>query len=670
MLINNNYIKKKIMDKLEIYKNIECFFPKTIGDIEKLVCEETKEAEIAVNNIIELKHENRTFLNTVYAFDVVQSRFYTLIVLLQAVESVNPSEEMRNAAYHNGLKLRAHAIDHFLQNIDIYKTLKTYAEILAHTENLNDEQKYFLEKLLKAYEHNGLHLLPEKLDRLKNIKKELEEHKLSFKRNINIDTPIVELAEEQLKGLSTNFIGSLKKNNNKYILQVDSATYNEVMESCEVEDTRKTIWRLLFNRGYPANKNELAQIIALRDEWAKMIGYNNFADLDISTQMARTVDTVEHFVNDIIGKAEDKFCKEMIDLKKHLPESVVLSEKGKFKFWDIHFVKSVYKKQYLALSEEDISAYFPFDYTFKQLLAIYEQFFGLILQTYKNVNLWHETVNCVAVYKGNVFLGTIILDLFSRQGKAPYAFFLDIAPAMLSHKRPAIGLVVASFSNPINKQPALLKLANVRTFFHEFGHALHGILGATLMPSLAGTRVKSDFVEMPSQMLEEWMWNPEVLKFISKHYQTGESLPEKVIQKILELKHFDSGYWIKRQASLAKLSLELYKDGKYKNIEEIQKNIFSTVVSCVEYDDDNHDYASFWHLIDYGSKYYSYLWSKIFALDLFDKIKESGLFNKEIGKNYIDKILSKGGSAEPQELINNFLGRESNTDAFFKDLRL
>ncbi|HVX00028.1 MAG TPA: M3 family metallopeptidase, partial [Candidatus Babeliaceae bacterium] len=195
------------------------------------------------------------------------------------------------------------------------------------------------------------------------------------------------------------------------------------------------------------------------------------------------------------------------------------------------------------------------------------------------------------------------------------------------------------------------------------------LLGATEMASFSGTNVKRDFVELPSQMLEEWTWDRDMLAKISSHYITGKSLPQEIISTILKLKHFDAGQFVKRQIALSKISLELFAPGRIKDVDTIAQKIFSKLTHIYQ-STENHFVASFGHLTGYGAKYYSYLWSRVFALDLFETIKQHGLLNSEIGHRYRNEVIGKGGSQDPEILLKNFLGREPKSDAFFKELRL
>lgn len=272
-------------------------------------------------------------------------------------------------------------------------------------------------------------------------------------------------------------------------------------------------------------------------------------------------------------------------------------------------------------------------------------------------------------------MGSIVLDLFPREGKFPCACQTTIIPSVydkVGTRIPAVVLVIANFSKPTADQPSLLTHREVKTFFHEFGHALHSIFGATNLFGQSGTQVKSDFIELPSQMLEQWLWDKQVLRDISSHYKTNEKLPDALIDRMIAAKNVFIGTQIDRQINMAVYSLELYSAMGDVDSDQLDKKIAGLYSPYETYIPEAHQQASFGHLVDdlYASKYYSYLWSEVFAADIFDTIKQHGLTNSEIGTKYRDTILAKGGSADPEELLVNFLGRKPTQDAFLRSLGL
>ena len=231
-----------------------------------------------------------------------------------------------------------------------------------------------------------------------------------------------------------------------------------------------------------------------------------------------------------------------------------------------------------------------------------------------------------------------------------------------------VALVIANFPKATATEPALLKLGDVNTFFHEFGHALHELLGANTIASLSGTRTKTDFVELPSQMLEEWLGQEEILKNLGRHYQTGEPMPQEMITALQKLKQFGTGYFVQRQAYLSLMALDYFNAIEPFDVREKMEELAKRHISHVAYNPESHFYASFGHLNGYGAKYYGYLWSKVFALDLFEAIKSVGLLNPEIGTVYIQKVLAQGGAKDPNDMLIDFLGRVPNANAFFKNM--
>jgi thimet oligopeptidase len=287
---------------------------------------------------------------------------------------------------------------------------------------------------------------------------------------------------------------------------------------------------------------------------------------------------------------------------------------------------------------------------------------------------WHEEVQLIEIRdkETRTLRGYVFLDLYPREHQYEHFCHSDVvSPTQLLDANgkvtmaPAVACIIANFPRGQGDRPALLKHHDVGTFFHEFGHAMHHVLGSTELVAFSGTSVKLDFVEVPSQLFEEWAFDKEVLKTLSCHYHTGKSLPDDLVDRIIALKKFDSGWFVTRQCMLSLLSLEIYKPGAHKDIDAIRQQLAQEMMPMVCNDPDIHMQTSFGHLIGYGARYYSYMWSKVYAMDLFDAVKTQGLVNPETGKRLVDTVLAKGGSVDPEVLLKKCLGREPRTDAFF-----
>ena len=503
------------------------------------------------------------------------------------------------------------------------------------------------------------------------MSKELTKHEQQFELNIAADQSHLEVSKEELTGLNQAFIDSLKKSESgNYILGTDMPTYNKIFEQCTNRTTREKYYKMYVQKVAP-NEQELVTIIELRNQLAHALGYESFAQLDIENQMAKTPETVIKFLDEVAQRARVKCAQEIELLKENLPQGVSLTKDGKFYSWDLTFTREQLKKR-IAISEEELSKYFPAEHTLPALLDIYEKFFSINFKKIPVEDFWDKDLTMLAVYRNGTYIGCVILDLYPRPFKYTHAAASVIMPSVRTQGQwyPALIVVMANFSPAVAGQPQLLQRRNVITFFHEFGHAIHALLGATDLYSTAGTSVKTDFVEMPSQMLEEWLWDPTILKKISLNYETKQPLSDEAIKKLQMLKHFDSGTVVMRQLSLASAGLDFSMPDAQKHIHEIWQKNQIKYRSYLLYESYNKSYLSFGHLADYADRYYAYLWSSVYAYDLFSYIKAHGLLNSAVGEKYIREVIGKGGSEDPMELITHFLGRKPNSDAFFKDLGL
>ena len=660
--------------KINSIADVVALFPKTQEEIMQRVERTKQQASTAIAAIIAIPAEKRTFKNTAQALDRASHLFSAEVSSVNMLEHVSPDEKLRDASRAASLQLREFAIDLFGNNQELYQAFKTYAEGNAQKESLTNVERYFLDETMSDFKRNGLALPAEELAEVTRLKKKLAGVELQFSANIANGQRSVKVTQSELTGLDDDFIKSLKREGDVYVLGTDYPTYTRVLEQCDVEATRKKIHRAYMQRAYPENMAVLDDMIAYRDELARRLGFESYAALNLDDQMAKTQVRVETFISDLVEKAKIKAEQEFELLTAQLPENITLTS-GKLKPWDFSYLLTNYKKKHFDLDEQKIAEYFPMEKTIQGLLNIYEQFMNITLKEVPAAGLWHTDVKMVEVYSGTprILRGYLILDLYPRENKYNHAASFTILSSVKDAQgvpQPAVDVVVTNFPKSTPTKPSLLKHQDVETFFHEFGHAIHTILGGTELASFSGTHVKTDFVEMPSQMLEEWMWDPQMLKQVSGHYITKASLPDALIEKKIELKNLTSGNFILRQMFFAQLSLDYFKPGTKKNTQAIEQQLHEQLRSHIAYEPETYIQASFGHLDEYGAKYYGYMWSKVFALDLFDKIKEQGLLNPSIGQRYVNEILAQGGSQDPNDLLHTFLGRPPNQDAFLRSVGL
>jgi thimet oligopeptidase len=645
--------------------------PEDIAQYAKQYADDVKKA---LDVLVAIPRAERTFSNTVEAFDALTGRSKLAVFsdVVSTVGMVDPRADMREAARVAELMIRIFHIDHIGANKDVYNALKGYAQGNALQENLSAEQWYYLNELIDGYRKSGMELPSEQHERTIQLRKEISALTVACEKNLASDNRTITTSREELAGTPHEFIASLQVDGDLYVLGIDYPTYMTVMENCMVEETRKRLYRAFTNRGYPANDIVLHDILNKRHELASLLGFPTFAHLNIDGCMAKKPEVVEKFLYDLLQKASAKEAHEFELLTKTVPPSVELTPEGALKPWDVAYLHSWYKKQYFSLNEQQIAEYFPQEYVTRGLFSIYETFLSLKFEIIPLKGLWHEEVQCVAIYTSDTsrLLGYVLLDLYPRPDKFGHACQQTIVPSLTlpdGTQPPALGLVIANFTRGIEGKPALWPRNQVQTLFHEFGHALHSILGRTSLVATSGTNVKMDFVELPSQMLEYWLSEGAILKKISKHYQTGEQLPDAIIETITKIRRFNSGYFVQRQIGLALLSLMCHQKGD-KSLYELSKEVHTLTASHVAYDPENHFYTGFGHLTGYAARYYSYLWAEVFACDVFAEIKKQGLLNPEIGARYVEHILGKGGSKDPYELLCSFLGRPPTHDAFLERL--
>ena len=669
-------VPQELKNVMNVY-DIVRLFPRNTSTIQSQTKSYIRAAKKQVKAIIDLDDQERTFENTAKALDniLALSDLAIFAHTTQILDLLSPDIAVREAAREAFVTIEATFIE-MLSDKKLYHAFVAYAQGNAQQEQLTDEQCYFIDKMVQDFKRDGLDLPDDQLEQVKNLKKELAALATDFEKNIASDNRTVIMTREELAGLSDDFINALKTTDDgKYIVGVDYPTYFAVMQQATAAQTRKTLYSAFNNRAYPQNQMVLQQIIAKRDQLAKLLGFESYAHLDISDQMAGTPERVRTFLDNLLTRSEQKESQEFKELVAYLPQGVNLTPEGKLQPWDYAYAFNAFKKEKYNLDEEKIAEYFPVEETLKGLLGIYESFLSLQFQEEFVKGLWSNDIRLLKVSdkKTDQHLGYLLLDLYPRANKYSHAAHSTVIPATFAKSgKPNIevSVIMANFPKAKGDKPPLFKREDVKTFFHEFGHAMHALLGRTQIAYFAGTAVKRDFVEMPSQMLEEWMTDRDILKLISSHYQTGQSLPDEIIDNILAAKHIATGSFTQRQCFLSLLALTYFLEGQEKDVNGIYENLQNRFVKYVAAAPDNHFYAAFGHLSGYGSKYYGYLWSKVFALDLFDQIKQHGLLDPNIGSKYITDVIGRGASDDPNNLLTNFLGRQPRDDAFFKDMGL
>lgn len=649
--------------------DIPQLFPTTPAGIAQLADEAIEKLRTGVAGIVAIPAERRTFTSVVDTLDQLTAYVGVVGSTIHLIQMTHPDAAMRDAAQAKIIDIQNASVDCVGDNYELYSAVKAVADAKP---TLAPELQYYLDEMIKEYERGGMQLAADERAKVATLKKKLAQIGTDFDAAIARDVKTVTVSRAALEGVEPAFIATLPIDDaGNVTLTIDYPTVSAVLGYCRDGEVRKKVWLAFNSRAYPKNEATLDAMIAQRDELAQLLGFKSFSHYSLASEMAQSPERVTDFLGMLAQKARPCRDAEFEQLVAELPEGVKLTDDRKLLPWDSGYVSTTYEKKHFNLDAREIAQYFPMQKALTQMLKLYEQFLGIQLIEEECPALWHPDLKLLRVAdEQGQLLGFVILDLFPRPNKYTHACNLTVVPTVTTDagvRYPAVSVVIANFTKPTADRPSLLRKDEVSTFFHEFGHAMHGVLGSTRMAGCSGYNTKTDFVELPSQMLEEWMDEPAVLAQVSGHYQTGEPLPQHMIDTLVAKKNFGMGGFVMRQSMLAHISMEYFAQGCQKDRKTIRKNLHEQFSRGQWCDDDNFDCA-FGHLHGYNARYYGYLWSKVFALDLFDTIKKAGM-GPEIGKKYVAEILSKGGSVDPNQMLKNFLGREPSVDAFFAALQ-
>ena len=559
---------------------------------------------------------------------------------------------------------------------------KLFARIQAihnkrKTLELTVEQNTLLEKQYKSFTRNGALLNKADKDRLRVIDTELAQLSLTFGENVLADTQSYHLhitREVDLKGLpesAINAAAALAKSKELigWIFTLDYPSYLPFMTYAENRALRKELAIAFGKRGFQDNEHNnektILAIIRLRQERAQLLGYESHAAYVLEERMAQSEREVLIFLNHLDDKARLAASKEWAHMQQFALEKLGIDTVEK---WDTAFITERIKQEQLELDEQALKPFFALDLVLEGLFEIVTDLYGLQFKASKTLIGYHSDVQVFEVFDSNkAFKSLLYMDFFPRPGKRNGAWMTSFRPQK-EGQRPHIS-VVCNFTPPSDTLPSLLTFQEVTTLFHEFGHALHGMLADTTYASLSGTNVYWDFVELPSQIMENWCYKEEALLRFAKHYQTGASLPKTYIEKLKKIAQFQQGILTLRQLSFAYLDLS-YHGAAASEIEDIKThennilNPFQWTPPVAE----NAISTAFSHIFQggYAAGYYSYKWAEVLDADAFEHFEEKGIFDPKVAQAFATHILSKGGTEHPMKLYKRFRGKEPKINALLR----
>lgn len=636
------------------------------GEIKALCAKYIKTAKAGFDQVAKVPKDKRTFTNTTLALESVSAEFEDATSPILFMQSVLPDKKLRDESNACENTISDFLVEVFTRR-DLYDAIKDQEGKTADEKRLQFRTK-------EGFEQNGLKLPDAKLKEVKKLKKAMAKIQTEFGKNLTDDKSQLLLSDEELKGLRPELVSSLKKNaKGLKILPVNESTYLDVMNSADDEITRMKMLSAWMNRQAKVNTILFQKVIAARQDLAKVLGYKNWFDYRTESRMAKSSDNVRKFLTELkekLAKANKQDMEQLLAYKKKLdPKATKLNQ------WDLMYLEFQMKKNNFKVDGNVVREYFPADVVTKGMFEVYSQILGVKYVEVPDAPVWAEGVKLYEVRdkKADKLIGYFYADFFTREGKYNHAAAFPLIKGRLKDGEYTypITAVVSNFSAPTKDKPSLLPHREVETMFHEFGHVMHGVLTKAPYGSLSGTSTTRDFVEAPSQMLENWVWEPTILEKISGHYADhSKKLPKELLKKMIEARDFQQGRFYTRQLSFGLFDLAIHTESGKIDVTKTYDDIFRALFE-IDQVKDSHFPATFGHMMGgYDGGYYGYLWSKVFAQDMFTVFQKEGVLSPKAGARYRENILAPGDMEDANELLKKFLGREPNNKAFFKQLHI
>mmetsp|Transcript_10028 Transcript_10028/g.24804 ORF Transcript_10028/g.24804 Transcript_10028/m.24804 type:complete len:676 (+) Transcript_10028:78-2105(+) len=628
---------------------------------------------------------DRTFENTIAPMAKMEREISPIVSSCDFPMHVSSNSELRDASSESDEKLRKFNVDCSMR-VDVYEAVQAYEEQRkARGEKLGAEAERLVSRMLRDYRRNGLALDKEKRDKVGDLKKQLSEKEVQFQKNLNEDKTRHAFAKEELEGMNEDYIGSLEDaEGGKKWVTLKYPDILPLMQKAKREETRKIMDKLKGSQCADVNTPLLEDALKIRSELAQLLSYKDHASYVLEERMAKNTSTALTLLSDLKDKLAPFADRELEALKKLKEEEKKERGEpfdGKINSWDFQYYHTLIKERTYSVDEDTVREYFPLEIVKEGLLQAYQQILTLTFTKVSDPKgLWHEDVEQYEVSDSATkdFMGYFYLDLHPREGKYGHAAVFGLQAAC--DKEPTSGVeaekavprqcsiaaMVANFTKPTADKPSLLKHGEVVTFFHEFGHVMHQVCTKAKFCEFSGTRTERDFVEAPSQMLENWCWEEEPLTKMSGHYlDKSKPLEIELLRNMIRAKNLNSGLLNLRQAFFGSFDLSIHMTSDRVDTGKVWSELREEITRIPNSSGGN-GAASFGHIMGgYDSGYYGYLWSEVFSADMFTIFKSSGdLYSPVIGARYRQKILEPGGTVDGDEMVRGFLGRELDKSAF------
>jgi thimet oligopeptidase len=572
--------------------------------------------------------------------------------------NVHPNEQIRTAAEFCEKEWMSLVSDLALSR-PLYNLVKNIDQ-----STLSAIDKRYVEHMLRDFKRSGVDKDDVTRDKIKKLNDDIIQIGQEFDKNIREGSrQLVLTSVKDLEGLPQDYIDNHKPNaEGKIVLTTAYPDYYPFMQYAKNDDLRKQYYVLFRQQAYPANKNVLMKLMQKRHELAIILGYKNFAEFVTEDKMIKSPIKAQEFIDKVSNIAAEKSKREYQVLLKRMQQ--IDPSIKQVTDWQKIYAENLIKKEQYQLDSQETRQYFQYEKVRKGIFDLTETMFGVQIRPWKT-EVWHPSVEAYELFENNKVIGRFYLDMHPRDNKYNHAAQFSIVNGVEGIQLPVHALVC---NFPGGDSKGLLEHSDVETFLHEFGHLMHALFsGKQPWMYFSGVKTEWDFVEAPSQMLEEWVWDEETLRSFATNAK-GEAIPKELIQKMKAGREFGKGMWTQHQLFYAALSLNVYNQDPAKvDLDKLMEKIQATY-SPFGYVEDTYFYTSFGHLNGYSAIYYTYMWSLVIAADMHSEFIKKGLRNPELAQHYRKTILEPGGSQDAADLVKNFLGREYNFDAFAKDL--
>ena len=654
-----------------MFKNGHLRFDYTPQEISALEERAAKELDINLNFLAAIPADRRDFTNTVRSLEDAYTSYWFVPKNLSLLSYFHQDSAVRDAAAN----LEAKGVDKKLSVFarkDVYKALKEYADT---NPQLNHEDMRLLSKWLERFERAGMALSEKDAEAYAQLNTERLNKITRYNINLNNYKDELVVGREELDGLGETYINRLERTKDgKYIVTLKYPDYNPFMSSAKSEKARKALQEKFARRGGKENVKLLEDTVELRRKQAALLGFKRYPDYVLPVRMAKNYETLEAFLKNLQKEVTPLAQDEMKAYLK-LQEETTGQQADEMTAWNLPYWSNQYKKKYYQVDDDKIKEYFPADKVISGMFEVFGNLFGITF-TQADLPVWHPEVVVYQIKdkKTGELISNFYLDLFPRDGKYTHAAtwsFVDRFELPDGQMQTPSVVIAANFTPAGNGTPSLLEHSEVETLFHEFGHVLQMSMATSKYATLTGDNVAWDYIEAHSQLLENWAWQPQVLKKISAHYKTGETLPDGLISSLVKSKNVGVAVAFLRQNFLGQYDLALHTAAKRVDSTKLYAQMMHNI-SGIPMTKGTYPQASFGHIMSltdpYDVGYYVYAWSLVIAQDIFSRFEDEGLFNAELGAKLRKYIYTPGTVYDENEMVEKFLGRPYNDKAFLKSL--